>query len=65
MTNIDKMNTKLSIKILKSIKLIKNPSVDDLYDELCVLYKAIDYVCKYKGHIDWNFLSLQKQETIK
>ncbi|AYV76348.1 MAG: hypothetical protein Terrestrivirus5_170 [Terrestrivirus sp.] len=49
-------------KILKSIKLIKDPSINDLYDELTVLYDAIGHVCKHRGFIDWNFQKIPEGE---
>lgn len=42
-------------KILKSIKLIKNPSLEILYDELTVLIKSIPQIAQSKVHMDLNF----------
>lgn len=42
-------------KILKSIKLLHNPSHNTLLDQLIVLYKAVPDICMNKEHIDWNF----------
>ena len=42
-------------KILKSIKLIHNPTYNILMDQLGVLYNAIPDICTYNNHIDWNF----------
>lgn len=42
-------------KILKSIKLISRPSLDQIYDELTVLDTTINQIAKHKGHLDLNF----------
>lgn len=42
-------------KILKSIKLIHNPTYNTLMDQLNVLYNAIPDICMNENHIDWNF----------
>lgn len=42
-------------KILKSIKLVKNPSLEVLYDELNVLIHSMPYIIKSKKHMDMNF----------
>ena len=42
-------------KILKSIKLIQNPTHNILIDQLLVLYNAIPELCTSTCHIDWNF----------
>jgi len=42
-------------KILKSIKLIHNPTHNTLMDQLVVLHNAIPDICTCSGHIDWNF----------
>jgi hypothetical protein len=42
-------------KILKSIKLIKNPSLDILYDELDVLIDSMQKIAQEKVHMDLNF----------
>lgn len=42
-------------KILKSIKLIRNPTLVTLVDQLTVLYNAIPEICTGHHHIDWNF----------
>lgn len=52
---VDLQNHTMNNKILKTIKLIKNPSIDQIYDELKVLNNTIGYAIKYSNHIDWNF----------
>ena len=42
-------------KLLKSIKLMNNPSQKMLIDQLVVLNKAIPDICTKSKHIDWNF----------
>jgi len=40
-------------KTLKAIKLLKEPSMHILLDELTVLYKSASLMCNYPTHIDW------------
>lgn len=44
-----------SKKILKSVKLMEDPSHETLLDQLDVLYKAIHDVCLSKNHLDLKF----------
>lgn len=56
---IDLYTFKKNKKILKSIKFLRNPTLNILLDQLTVLYKAIDNICTDKKHIDWNFKFIQ------
>ena len=40
-------------KTLKAIKLLKEPNIHILLDELLVLYKSASLMCNYPTHIDW------------
>lgn len=42
-------------KILKTIKLMRSPTLKHLIDQLTVLNKASNYFCTSNDHIDWNF----------
>ncbi len=43
-------------KLLKSIKLSKNPEIDVIIEQIQSLLYLMDYVVEYKGHIDWKFI---------
>ena len=42
-------------KILKSIKLMRHPSIEQIYDELSVLDGTMNYITTHEGHLDLNF----------
>jgi len=42
-------------KILKSIKLLSNPTQNIIIDQLTVLNNAIPDICTINSHLDWNF----------
>lgn len=44
-----------SKKILKSVKLIKNPNFETIVDQLEVLYSAVPDICTASNHLDLNF----------
>ena len=49
------LNNKKNYKLLKSVRLIKDPSFETLVDELEVLYTAIPDVSKQGKNLDLNF----------
>lgn len=59
---IDLYTFKKNKKILKSIKFLRNPTLNILLDQLTVLYKATDNICTDKKHIDWNFKFIQNDK---
>jgi hypothetical protein len=42
-------------KLLKSVKLLKNPNYETLLDEIDVLKNSLHYICQTKQHLDMNF----------